>query len=147
MIRAESDQPNYLTRWTDGVHTASADTTPDKGGSKLGFRPHDLLEAALATCTNITLRMAAEKHALPLQRADVQVTLDRSKPETAVFTYRIVLHGPLTEAQRAQLLRAAERCPVRQTLSRQIGFVHTTPETGDRPTGSGSDSAPLAPQD
>lgn len=50
MIETESRSEPYATRFSDGVQEALADTTADKGGGGAGFRPHDLLEAALATC-------------------------------------------------------------------------------------------------
>lgn len=53
-------------------------TTPDKGGGNQGFRPHELLEAALATCMNIHLRMYAANHGIELGEVTTKVTLDRS---------------------------------------------------------------------
>ena len=61
MIRANSTPENYLTTVSNGEFTLPADTTADKGGGGQGFRPHDLLEAALASCMNMSLRMAAQK--------------------------------------------------------------------------------------
>jgi putative redox protein len=43
---------------------AIVDTTSGKGGYGDGFHPHELLEAALATCMNMTIRMYAQKHAI-----------------------------------------------------------------------------------
>jgi hypothetical protein len=57
MVRAESAGPPYLTSFTNGVHRGSADNAADKGGQGNGFRPHELLEAALASCMNMWLRM------------------------------------------------------------------------------------------
>jgi uncharacterized OsmC-like protein len=51
-----------------------------------------------------------------------RVTLDRSRPEEAVFAYRVELEGDLTEAQRRQLLEASAEGAVRQALSRKISF-------------------------
>ena len=47
MIRADSRPTNYQTEFTNGVHSSTSDTTPNKGGANRGFRPHELLEAAL----------------------------------------------------------------------------------------------------
>lgn len=52
------------------------DTTPDKEGANHGFRPHELLEAASASCMNMTLRMYAEIHAIPLAGMSVAVWLN-----------------------------------------------------------------------
>jgi len=50
MIQASSQPERYRTAFTNGGQTALADTTADKGGGGAGFRPHELLEAALASC-------------------------------------------------------------------------------------------------
>ena len=68
MVTTLSESHSYLTVFSNGKHTANADTTFDKGGSNLGFRPHELLEAALATCMNMHLRMYAAAMASSLGR-------------------------------------------------------------------------------
>jgi putative redox protein len=122
MIIATSKEPAYLTPFTDGEHHTVADTTKEKGGSGGGFWPHTLLEAALATCINITLRKYADKHAIPLSQAVTKVKLDRSRPGEAVFGYEVELQGNLTAEQRGALLRAAGDCAVKQTLQKRISF-------------------------
>jgi putative redox protein len=123
MISAGCEAPRYRTRFSNGTHEAFADTTPDKGGGTAGFRPHELLEAALASCVSISVRMAAEKHAIPLDAVSTRVRLDRGA-EGAVFHTEIEIHGDsLTPEQRARLLDAAKACPVRRTLSGPIRFA------------------------
>jgi len=111
-----------MTLFTNGEHSSASDTTPDKGGGNLGFRPHELLEAALANCMNMTLRMAAEKQAIPLSGASVTVSLNRNTPEGPTFEYSVELGGSLSEAQKEQLLSSLESCPVRNTLSQPLHF-------------------------
>src|SRR6266540_2895364 len=55
---------------------ACADTTVDKGGGSAGFRPHDLLEAALASCLTMSLRMCAEKYDIPFSEIRTKVSLN-----------------------------------------------------------------------
>jgi putative redox protein len=121
MIRAQSQPTPYRTWFSDGEHQGISDTTADKGGQHSGFRPHDLLEAALATCVGMTVRMYADHHGIPLRGVTANVTLDRG-PDEVVFRYEIELDGDLTAEQRDRLLRAAGACPVRQTLSKHIRF-------------------------
>lgn len=126
MIFSSSALEKYTTRFSNGEHEGLADTTRDKGGSQSGFRPHDLLEAALATCINMYLRMYAQTQQFPLEHVEVRVELDRSQsPEDALFRYEIELKGALTDKQRQKLLRVAQACPVRKTLSRKIRFEAT----------------------
>ena len=122
MITAKHGDIRYQTLVSNGEHNTLADTTADKGGSNSGFRPHDLLEAALAACMSMTLRMAAEKRGIHLEGAEVKVSLDRSGSGEAVFDYSICFAGDLGDDHRSALLDALTRCPVRSTLSRGLGF-------------------------
>lgn len=122
MITARNAVSDFSTAFTDGVHSAVSDTTLEGGGSDLGFHPHDLLEAALATCVNITVRMYASTHGFPLHAVVTRVTLDRSNPVEAVFRSHVELEGDLTIEQRLKLQRVAAACPVRRTLMRAIRF-------------------------
>ena len=123
MITALSESHPYLTVFSNGKQTANADTTIDKGGGNQGFRPHELLEAALATCMNMHLRMYAANHAIELGEVSTKVSLDRSSPSEAVFNYSIELSGQLDDEQRRKLLEIAETCPVRRTLSKKLSFI------------------------
>lgn len=123
MIRADSQPIKYQTEFTNGAHISTSDTTADKGGANLGFRPHELLEAALATCMNMTLRMAAEQYGIPLSSVSITVSLNRKEPKEPVFEYSVQFDGALSEAQKSQLLAAVEKCPVRNTLSQPLRFM------------------------
>jgi len=123
MISAASQQARYQTLFSDGVHVGFADASADKGGQHDGFRPHALLEAALATCVSMTVRMYADAHAISLGSVTAKVTLDRSQPDEIVFRYEVDVEGDLTPAQRDKLLHAAHACPVRQTLSKKVHFA------------------------
>ena len=100
----------------NGQFTGLCDATPDKGGAGQGFRPHELLEAALGSCLVMIMTKFAASHAIPLAGVAVTVTLDRSDPETAAYACAITLEGDLTDDDRRRILRAARACPVRRTL-------------------------------
>jgi len=117
-----SERLRYQTRFTNGQDVSFSDTTKDKGGGECGFRPHELLEAALASCMNMTVRMYADKYSIPLSEASTMVTLDRSNPDEVVFEYSVELTGPLSETDRQRLTEAVKSCPVRQTLSKKLSF-------------------------
>ena len=122
MIVSSSDESRYKTLFTNGSQKAFSDTTSDKGGADSGFRPHDLLEAALATCMNITLRWYADNHGIPLSGVTTEVRLNRGISGETIFEYKVKLDGPLTEEQRQILLNVAESSHVRRTLSKKISF-------------------------
>lgn len=122
MITGTSESTPYRTRFSDGTHEGIADTSTDKGGSNAGFRPPDLLEAALATCVNIATRAYAANHGIPLSGLTTKVELDRSRPDETIFRYEVEFHGDLTPEQRQKLTLAANACTVRRLLSKPIRF-------------------------
>jgi len=122
MVRCERTGPDHLVRFSNGSFEAFCDATPDKGGQGHGFRPHELLEAALGSCTAMIIGMSATAHNIPLEGVNVTVDLDREDPATTAFLVDIELAGDLDEMQRTKLLRAAKGCPVRKTLGRRIEF-------------------------
>lgn len=124
MIHSRSQPEKFQTEFTNGSHVSLSDATPDKGGANGGFRPHELLEAALASCMNMSLRMHAEQNRFPLTAVSVTVSLDRSNPELPLFGYKVEFHGPLSESQKVQLLAHLETSPVRRTLMKPMQFRH-----------------------
>ena len=109
-----------------GEHRLEADTTPPAGKGD-GVGPFRFLEAALASCIAITLRMVADERHIALQSVDVTVEVDRSEDEETVFRTSIDLHGTLADAERDLLLEVARICPVRKALSNSISFVEVEP--------------------
>jgi putative redox protein len=126
MIIARSGDARYVTSFTNGRHTAYVDATADKGGSESGFRPHELLEAAFASCVNMWLRMYSDSHDVPLHAVVTTVQLDRTEPGAPKFQCQVEMDGPLTAEQREKLLAISDSCPVRRTLSGTISFSPST---------------------
>ena len=120
MIKCTSGVSNYRAIVTNGMHAAPVDISRAKGGGEDGFRPHELLEAALASCINTHVRTYADKHKIKLKSVTTEVSLDHSKRNKAVYSYTIELHGKLTDKQREKLIKAAENCSVSNTLSKSV---------------------------
>ena len=117
MIRSHSLDIPHRVAFSNGGHSAHADLPKEKGGAGSGFGPHDLLEAALATCMTITVAMYAAKHGIPLESAAAEVRLDRTDPDAVAVIYSLTFEGALTEAHREALRVAASKCPVQRTLT------------------------------
>jgi putative redox protein len=137
VVVTEAGTGRYAQRITAGHHVFTADEPASIGGDDTGPNPYDLLLAALGACTSMTLRMYADREALPLQRTTVRLRHDHVHAQdcanvghNAGTIIRIVreldLEGPLTAEHRRRLVEIADRCPVHRTISSQIAFETTT---------------------
>jgi putative redox protein len=124
---AEADPEGFLQDISADGLVIRADEPAAVGGSGLGLSPYQLLSAALAACTSMTIRLYARRKGLALDHVAVDVTHDRihaadcadcETKEGRIDRFRRVvrLSGALTEAERARLLEIADRCPVHRTL-------------------------------
>jgi putative redox protein len=102
-----------------GPHTLVSDAPFEAGGDDLGPDPHELLDAALASCTALTLLLYAKRKSWSLDHVDVEVGHEESD---GVYRMRrdIRLTGDLSQDARARLLEIANKCPVHRTLSGTI---------------------------
>ena len=130
-VVARTGVGGFATEVRAGKHAFLADEPVSVGGTDKGPTPYDLLAAALATCTTMTLRMYAAHKKLDLESATVRVSHGRVHADDCVdceqqdgqiheFSRELLLEGGLTEAQRARMLEIADRCPVHKTLHSEI---------------------------
>ncbi|MEE2690726.1 MAG: bifunctional alpha/beta hydrolase/OsmC family protein [Pseudomonadota bacterium] len=109
----------YAVMGRAGAHRFPIDADPEDGGDGAGPNPTRLLEAALAACGAITVRMYAERKGWRLD--DLCVTVTRADGEDAHVTRRfekvLDVKGDLDDAQRARLLEIADKCPVQKILT------------------------------
>lgn len=99
-----------------------SDVSEKNGGSALGPNPHDLLEAALAACTAITMQMYAHRKGYALKSSDVKIKITKEGAENEM-SREIVLDGDLTPEQRTAILAIAEKCPIHLFLERGARIV------------------------
>jgi putative redox protein len=130
-VVARTQLGSFRTEVQLGAHALIADEPRSVGGTDLGPTPYDLLSAALATCTSMTLKMYADHKKLALTSATVAVEhgkvhaedcSDCEKADGKIDEFRrsISLEGDLSEAQRQRMLEIADRCPVHRTLHGEI---------------------------
>ena len=135
---SETRQGRFQQEVTAGRNRILADEPVDVGGDDSGFSPYQLLNAALGTCTSMTLRMYAERKGLKLEHVSVRVSHDRIHAEDCAecenkdgyvdrFEREISLEGDLSDAERERLMEIADKCPVHKTLHNEV-VVETTPD-------------------
>lgn len=135
----ETGESKFAQSIRTGKHVLPADEPPSLGGTDTGPTPYELLVAGLGTCTNMTVRMYADRKGWPLERVRVELK-HRKRPveevpgcqsttgKVDVIERTLRFEGPLDDAQRQRLLEIADRCPVHRTLTSEI-VIQTTLES------------------
>lgn len=108
-------------------HSLSTDEGTSLGGEDLGVTPHELYDSALGTCKAMTVLWYANRKGLPLEDVGVAVERDDSQERQGTYRLRVVLTlgGPLTDAQRQELLAVAEKCPVHKLMTKVTTEITT----------------------
>lgn len=102
-----------------------ADEPVEVGGAGTGPTPYELLSAALAACTTMTMKLYAERKERPLPcfRVDVSHSRTASDPPRDLFVRQIDFADPVDAEWQGKLLEIAEKCPVHRTLMRGFEIV------------------------
>jgi putative redox protein len=123
-VTATTGRTNFSTTVQSGTHSFIADEPPSSGGQDTGPTPSDLLLAALASCTSITLRMYADRKSWTIEAIHVAVTSTRAPDKSLSVERVLTFDGVLSDEQKSRLAEIAERTPV--TLALKTGVaIHT----------------------
>ncbi len=121
-------QDNFTTTLRTEHHTFIADEPKSMGGNDNGPAPYDFLNAGLAACTVMTMKLYAERKKWDLQEAFVYISHKKMKDQKGdpydTFIKKIKLLGELDEKQKLRLKEIAAKCLVQKTLT-----TRTTTET------------------
>ena len=113
--------PNGRMRHTVRVrdHSLTVDALPQAGGEDAGPDPHDLYDSALGACKALTILWYAQRKSIPVETIEVIVNRDASAERDGIYRLSTELEvtGALSEAQRAELLAAAQKCPIHKLMS------------------------------
>jgi uncharacterized OsmC-like protein/alpha-beta hydrolase superfamily lysophospholipase len=131
VVVRETGGGRFQQEVTVGTHRFLADEPLEVGGLDSGPGPYDLLLAGLGACTAMTLRLYAERKALPLERVTVRLNHSRIHAADCAdcetkegmldrIDRAITLRGALDAEQRRRLLEIADKCPVHRTLTSEI---------------------------
>ena len=107
-------------------HSLVSDETEDKGGEDRGPKSTELLAAALASCTAITVEMYAERKGWDLGDLEVAAEfMPKPRGECDHFDVTMKLPGGLTEEQTQRIKAIAAKCPVHRTLTAEARVTIT----------------------
>jgi putative redox protein len=106
-----------------GTHVLTADEPEEQGGQGLGPSPQELLSAALASCTAVTMEMYAKRKGWNVDGLEVDCRYspaERGCPTRFELVMRMPAH--LSEEQVERLQVIAAKCPVHRTLEGEVAF-------------------------
>ncbi|NRR90145.1 alpha/beta fold hydrolase [Winogradskyella undariae] len=126
-------EDNFTTSIQTKNHTLIADEPASVGGSNFGPSPYEYLNAALAACTVMTLKMYAERKKWDLKEVYVYISHSRKhsddlnlvleKPKYLDhISKKLKFIGDISEEQSQRLKEIASRCPVHKTIASEVIF-------------------------
>lgn len=128
-------EDDFTTSIQTNKHFLIADEPSSVGGNDFGPSPYELLNASLAACTVMTLKMYAQRKKWDLQEVYVYLTHskkhvqdmnDSSENKKPIYLDHIAkklkLIGNLSEEQRLRLKEISSRCPVHRTLMGEVAI-------------------------
>jgi putative redox protein len=106
-----------------GGHSITVDEPIDQGGADLGPSPQELLAAALASCTAVTMEMYAQRKGWDTAGLTVDcryTPAERGCPTRFELIFKMPPH--LDDEQMERLQQIAAKCPVHRTLEGEVMF-------------------------
>lgn len=115
----------FATNVEVGGDSILVDEPVEVGGTAEGPTPYQLLSAALAACTSMTLRLYArgKKWTLPEFEVSVVHSVVPGTPPRDRFDRRITFRTAVEADRLARLIDMADHCPVHRTLARTSEVV------------------------
>jgi putative redox protein len=99
-------------------HSIISDVALNVGGEDSGLNPHELVEAALAACTSMTLELYAKRKNWDVSEMKVEIKIIKEGPESVIE--RKIFFGNLPEEQKVKLLEISDKCPISKLLESNI---------------------------
>jgi putative redox protein len=106
----------YAQRIRARTHQLQADEPASNGGTDTGAAPYELLLAALAACTSLTLRMYADRKGWDLGTIHIDARFSRDDCGLENIERTVTFGNALTPEQITRLGEICEKTPVTKTL-------------------------------
>lgn len=101
------------------AHEFNTDIAIAEGGEDLGPSPHDLYDAALASCKALTLMWYAKKKNINITHIDTRIERDASQERQGIYKLAatLLVQGEFSDEEFAQISAVAEKCPVHKLMA------------------------------
>ena len=134
VVVRETRNGKFQQTVTVGPHQLLADEPVAAGGDDSGLAPYDFVLAGLGACTSMTMRLYADRKALPLERTTVTLKHSKIHAEDCAeceteagmldqIERVITMEGALSSEQRQKLMEIADKCPVHRTLTSEVRIL------------------------
>lgn len=114
--------PKYVSEIHAEGHVVISDMPIAEGGHASGLPPFGFVLAGLGACTNMTLRLYADRKRWNVGRIQTHVSMAADNS----IAREIEFDGTLDGDQRTRLLAIAEHCPVHKFLAAGGAKIVTT---------------------
>lgn len=129
-------EDNFTTSIQSKKHSMIADEPISFGGDDFGPSPYEYLNAGLAACTVMTLKLYAERKKWDLKEVFVYISHSRKHSDDLGIekdrptyldhiTKKLKFVGNLDEKQKQRLKEIASKCPVHKTIASEVVFDTT----------------------
>ena len=110
-----------------GESTLTTDISAEEGGEASGPNPHDLYDAALGACMALTVLWYSKHKHFPVEGIEVSVDRDRNQERVGVYrlSTALTVTGDLSVAQRKEILRVAQQCPIHKLMTEVTTEIST----------------------
>ena len=108
-------------------HSFPVDEPESNGGEDSGPTPHEVYDSALGACKAMTVLWYAKRKQIPLEGIEVSVERNDSQERQGIYrlSVTLALSGALSEEQRQDLLRVAEKCPLHRLMTQVTTDIST----------------------
>jgi putative redox protein len=124
---------NFTTQLQTKNHSFIADEPRNVGGDDFGPSPYEYLNAAIATCTAMTLKLYAQRKGWDLKEVYVYMSHARKHSEELMLpiekpgyldhiSKKLKFIGNLDDKQKQRLKEIASKCPVHKTVASEVVF-------------------------
>jgi uncharacterized OsmC-like protein len=116
-----------LFELTAGNHTFPVDLPPAVGGKDRAVTPTALFACSLSACIGALAHMYCRDMKIDSEGLTVEVTYDKLEKPTRLGKFKAKIKFPKSgwEERKGGILRAAERCPVHETIINHEGIEFT----------------------